>query len=147
MNRYTELRQRQQEEFDALPIGAAFSDKQFNEMMRNWGLDPETDLDKILRLPVAGSFIQKKDRKLLHDTVERHDAEMQAAIDADKTGEGFIYEMFLAELENHEYGYTGDTTDALMSLGFTAEEVVNDERLNRGITKAHITIMRKEDAQ
>ena len=139
-NRYTEMRQRQQEEFNALPLGFAFSDAQFNEMMRGWGLDPEKDLGKIYKLP-GGGFIQKKHQKLLHDTLDKHEAELQAAIDEDKTGEGFIYEMFLAELENHEYSYTGDTTEALMTLGYTAEEVVADERLNRGITMAHNAIM------
>ena len=35
-NRYTELRQRQRQEVNALPIGFAFSDRQFEEMMRGW---------------------------------------------------------------------------------------------------------------
>lgn len=140
MNRYTEMRQRQQEVFNALPLGYAFSDAQFDQMMRGWGLDPETDLDKIYKFP-GGGFVQKKHHKLLRDTLDSFDAERQAAIDADKTGEGFIFEMFLAELENHEYGYTGDATDALDALGLTAEEVVADERLNRGFTMAHNAIM------
>ena len=41
MNKYAELRNRQQEEFNALPLGFAFGDKQFEEMMKKWGLDPE----------------------------------------------------------------------------------------------------------
>lgn len=36
MNSYTELRNRQQEEFNAFPLGAAFSNAQFDEMMRKW---------------------------------------------------------------------------------------------------------------
>ena len=40
-NRYAELRQRQRQEVNALPIGFAFSDRQFEEMMRGWGLDRE----------------------------------------------------------------------------------------------------------
>lgn len=141
MNAYMEMKERQQAEFNALPLGFAFSDKQFREMMRGWGLDPEKDLKKICRLPVGGGFIQKKDQKLLCDTMDRHEAELKAAIEADKTGEGFIFDMFLAELENHEYSYTMDTTDALYALGLTAEEVVNDDRLNRGITMAHKAII------
>ncbi len=34
MNRYQVLRQRQQEEFNALPLGFAFSQQQFDEMRR-----------------------------------------------------------------------------------------------------------------
>lgn len=143
MNRYAELRERQQAEFNKLPLGFAFSDKQFGEMMQRWGLDPEKDLDKITRIPYGG-FIQKKDLDLFHETVERHGAEMKAAIEADETGEGFIYEMFLYELDNHEYGYTGDTEDTLDALGYTAEEVIGNPRLKRGIEKAATEIHRRD---
>ena len=43
MESYRELRDRQQKEFNELPLGFAFSDKQFDEMMGKWGLDPEKD--------------------------------------------------------------------------------------------------------
>ena len=140
MNKYMELKERQQQEVNALPLGFAFSEKQFNEMMVGWGLDPEKDLDKIVSIGYGG-FIQKKDRSLMHETFDRHKREMKEAIAADPTGEGFIFDMFLRELENHEYGYTGDMTDALEALGFTAQEVVDDPRHNRGISKAHQVIM------
>ena len=92
MNKYAELRQRQQQEVNALPIGFAFGNRQFEEMMRGWGLDPEKDLDKIYRLGRTGGYYKKTDAQLIHDTFSRHDAELQAAIAEDKTGEGFIYE-------------------------------------------------------
>lgn len=135
MNKYAELRQRQQEEFNALPLGFAFSQKQFDEMMRGWGLDPEKDTGKIYSIG-AGGYVQKKDADLLHQTRERHDAELAAAIEADKTGDGFIYEMFLYELDNHEYGYTGESEDTLDALCLTAQEVAADKRLLRGFEKA-----------
>ena len=47
-----------------------------------------------------------------------------------------IYEMFLDELDNHEYGYTRDTEDTLYALGYTADEVLGNPRLKRGIEKA-----------
>lgn len=143
MNEYAELRQRQQAEFDALPLGFAFSQKQFNEMMAGWGLDPEKDLDKILSIP-GGGYVQKKDAALLHQTAERHNAEMAAAIAGDTTGEGFIYQMFLYELDNHEYGYTRDTEDTLDALDYTAEEVLGNPRLKRGIEKAVTEICKRE---
>ena len=136
MNKYAELRQRQQQEVNALPIGFAFGNRQFEEMMRGWGLDPEKDLDKIYRLGRTGGYYKKTDAQLIHDTFSRHDAELQAAIAEDKTGEGFIYEMFLDELDNHEYGYTRDTEDTLYALGYTADEVLGNPRLKRGIEKA-----------
>ena len=142
-NRYAELRQRQRQEVNALPIGFAFSDRQFEEMMRSWGLDPEKDLDKIYRLGRTGGYYKKTDAQLIHDTFSRHDAELQAAIAEDKTGEGFIYEMFLCELDNHEYGYTMDTEETLDTLGYTADEVLADPRLKRGIEKAVTEICRR----
>ena len=136
MNKYAELRQRQQQEVNALPIGFAFGNRQFEEMMRGWGLDPEKDLDKIYRLGRTGGYYKKTDAQLIHDTFSRHDAELQAAIAEDKTGEGFIYELFLCELDNHEYGYTMDTEETLDTLGYTADAVRADPRLKRGIEKA-----------
>ena len=143
MNKYAELRQRQQQEVNALPIGFAFGNRQFEEMMRGWGLDPEKDLDKIYRLGRRGGYYKKTDAQLIHDTFSRHDAELQAGIAEDKTGEGFIYEMFLCELDNHEYGYTMDTEETLDTLGYTADEVLADPRLKRGIEKAVTEICRR----
>lgn len=79
---------------------------------------------------------------MIQDTFNRHEAELEAAIEEDKTGEGFIYEMFLYELENHEYGYTRDTEDTLAALGYTADEVLGTPRLKRGIEKA-VTVICK----
>lgn len=136
MNRYAEMRQRQQQEVNALPLGFAFGNKQFDEMMRGWGLDPDKDVDKIYKLGGTGGFYKKTDAQLIRDTFSRHNAELEEAIAEDTTGEGFIYEMFLYELDNHEYGYTRDTEDTLDALGYTADEVLGDPRLKRGIEKA-----------
>lgn len=140
MNKYAQMRKRQQEEFNALPLGFAFSNEQFEKMMIGWGLDPKKDIDKIFRIPGSG-FVQKKDRALLHDTLNRHDAEMQAAIKEDKTGDGFIYEMFLYELNNHEYGYTRDAEETLDALGYTFEQLETDRKLAHGFKKAQKRIM------
>lgn len=139
MNRYQELRSRQQNIFNDLPLGWAFGQKQFDEMMQKWGLDPDKDTDKIYGIG-GGGYIQKKDADKLHTTIDDLDAEMKAAIAADETGEGFIYEMFLYELENHEYGYTRDISDTLDALGFTLDEVKADQRLVKGLAMAMETI-------
>ena len=144
MNRYANMRRRHQEEISRLPLGFAFSDQQFCEVMRGWGLDPEKDTDKLYRLP-GGGFVRKKDHALLHETLDRQEAELQAAIGADETGEGFIYEMFLQELNDHEYGYTRDTEETLDALGYTAAEVLGDPRLKRGIRKAAAEICKGHD--
>ncbi len=134
MNSYTELRNKQQEEFNAFPLGAAFSNKQFDEMMRKWGLEP-TDTDKIYRLP-GGMFLRKSDSAAFDEMVERHAKEREAAIAGDKTGTGFIKDMFAAELANHEFGYTYELDETLDALGLTLDKVKADKRLRKGLNKA-----------
>lgn len=135
MNSYQELKARHQAEVNAFPFFFAFSNKQFDEGMRKLGLDT-SDTDKVYRLSGAGGFYRKSDSAALHEMFDRHEQERQEAIAADKTGDGYIYEMFDVELANHEYGYTGDPGDALAALGLTLEEVAQDPRLLYGFEKA-----------
>ena len=143
MNRYADLKQRQQAEFDAFPIQFAFSDQQFAEGMAALGLEP-TDTDKVYKAP-GGGFYRREDGPRLKEMMDRFDQELESAIAADETGDGFIYEMFLYELDNREYSYTVDTSDALDALGYTADEVLGDPRLKRGIEKAITEICERDD--
>ena len=61
---------------------------------------------------------------------------MTEAINADRTGNGFIFDMFNYELANHEYCITLDLTDALLSLGLTDAEIVKSKPLQTGLKKA-----------
>lgn len=142
MNKYAELRERQQQEFNSLPLGFAFNDRQFAETMQAWGLDPEKDQDKICSIGYGG-FVQKKDVDLLHTTMARHDAELSAAIAADLTGDGFICDMFISELDNHEYSYTLELSDTLEALGYTAEDINADKRLRHGLERACAAILKQ----
>lgn len=144
MNAYAELKERQQQEFNALPLGFAFNDKQFTEMMTKWSLDPDKDTDKIFSIGFGG-FVQKKDAAKLHEVIERHDLEMSNAIACDKTGEGFVADMFYEELCNHEYSYTGEFDETLDALGFTARQVVDTPNLKRGLEKAVNRLRGKAD--
>ena len=62
--------------------------------------------------------------------------EKQDAIAADLTGDGFIFDMFVYELANHEYCITYDLEDTLDALGLTAEQINADKRLTHGLNKA-----------
>jgi hypothetical protein len=132
---YEELKDKQQAEVNAFPLGFAFSDKQFKEMMAAWGLTKD-DTDKIYRLASTGGFYRKTDAPALREMFARHGKETEEAIAGDKTGGGYVYQMFACELANHEYGYTGDLTDTLDALDLTFERVVKDTRLRRGLNKA-----------
>lgn len=119
--KYWDLRSRQQAEFDALPIGAAFSDEQFTQMMREWGLEP-TDTDKIYSLGY-GAFYRREDAALIRETAERHANEMDAAM----LDDDFMIDAIEFELGNHEYIITYDPSDALDDLGLS----LDDERVRR----------------
>lgn len=138
MNRYADLKQRQQQEFDAFPMQFAFNDRQFAEGMAALGLKP-TDTDKVYRAP-GGGFYRKEDGPRLKEMMNRFDRELQSAIAGDKTGDGFIYEMFLHELNNHEYGYTGELCETLGALGYTPGDIQADPRLSHGLEKAQCKI-------
>ena len=140
-NQYKILTDRQQAEVDAFPLMFAFSQKQFDEGMIRWGLKP-TDTHLILRIG-AGGFVRKSDRDALHEMFNRHRAELQAAIDADPTGEGFVKDMFLYELDNHEFSYTWDLEPTLDALGLTLDEVVENTKLHRGLIEARKIIRRR----
>lgn len=143
MNEYQKMRNRQQMEFIALPLGFAFKQKQFDKMMQGWGLHLERDIEKICSIG-NGGYIQKKDVALLRQTSAQHSQELAAAIEADTTGNGFIFQMFYYELVNHEYGYTGEAEEALDALGYTLEQVQANQRLRRGFERACKKIMKEE---
>lgn len=143
MNQYRVLRDRQQAEVDAFPFMFAFSQKQFDEgMVSRLGLKP-TDTHLILSIG-GGGYIRKSDRDALHDMLNRHAAEMQAAVDADETGEGFVLDMFVYELDNHEYSYTYDLEPTLDALGLSLEQVVADRKLANGLYLAQRRIRGRE---
>lgn len=135
MNRYMELRERHQREVNEFPLGFAFNEEQFNEMMKAWGLKP-TDTDKIYKLSWGFGFVRKKDSKTMHEMFDRHLEEIARAIADDKDGTGFIYDMFSQELEDHEYGYTRDLEPTLDACGLTVREIQENKALMAGLSKA-----------
>ena len=134
MNAYRQLKERQQKEMNAFPLGACFNQKQFEEMMAKWGLTVN-DTDQICSLG-GGCYIRKSDKLKFLDMLARFEREKQEAISADLTGDGFIYDMFIYELANHEYCITYDLEDTLDALNLTIEKINADERLLHGLQKA-----------
>ena len=132
MNKYAEMKNRHQERINALPLMFAFSDKQFKEGMERWGLT-ENDTDKIYKLGTTGGFYQRKDSTLIFSAFEENENELSEAIKADPDGTGFIKDMFLYELANHEYCITYDLEPTLAALQLTEDDVLNDERLLNGL--------------
>ena len=134
MNAYRLLKDKQQKEMNAFPLGAAFSNAQFEQMMQKWGLAVR-DTDKIYSLG-GGCYIRKTDFTVFMDMIKRFEREKAEAIEKDSSGNGFIYDMFLYELAYHEYCVTYELDDTLYALGLTEEQVHSDKRLTHGLKKA-----------
>lgn len=132
MNPYLELKNRHQKEVNEFPLGFAFSDKQFAEMMEKWGLTPE-DTDKIYSIG-GGGFVRKADSEAMNEMFERHAKEREAAIKENK--DDYMYHMFDYELANHEYNYTGEVDDTLDALGITVEDLAENTVMYDALMRA-----------
>jgi len=136
MKTYKELSNRHEQEFGSLPIFYAFSNKQFLEGLESLGLK-DTDHALVVRIG-SGGYARITDSKMILSVAQRHIDEFQGAIEADVTGEGFIFQMFDSELSNHEYCYTFDITDTLRSCGLSAEDVKASPALSHGLKLAKL---------
>lgn len=134
MNAYLEMQIRQQEEMNAFPMFAAFNKEQFEEGMKKLDLNP-TNIKAIQSVGYS-MYARKKDMPAFREMCARHYKERANAIAADITGEGFIRDMFIVEMENHEYGYTLDLTDTLRALQLTIPEVNANPTLLHGLKLA-----------
>ena len=130
--RYYEFKKKQQDEFDKLPMKAAFGDKQFEEMMAEWGLTTsEEDLKKIKGL-APGCFCLKKDYQSFIDLVNQHIKEMDEFLsDDDNLEDALIY-----EFGNHECCLTWNFKEGIIALGYTEKEFLSDKRKKKLFVKA-----------
>lgn len=127
---YEQMKERQQKEFNSLPIMFAFNNEQFEEGMRKLGLEP-TDTDKIYKL-FAGGFYKREDSNKIIGQLKKADLETRKAMQ----DEEFAMGAFRYELANHEYCITMDPLDAVHAVGLSMEEVQNSELLSRALANA-----------
>ncbi len=134
MNKYEEVKARHQKMVNDFPLGFAFSNEQFKNMMEKWNLE-EKDTDKILSIG-AGGFIRKTDLELYKKMWDEIRKENKNLIEQDKTGEGYIKDMFVYELNNHEYSYTHNIFDTLEALNISEADIKNNFNLRNGLKLA-----------
>ena len=144
---YGELERNLQREFDKLPIEFAFTDAQFERGVKELGLDPSSkeDLGKLVRIP-GGGFCLVETAEKMSALFERFNDEVEKQIFIDRLNmTGFTKDMFISELDNHEYGYTGDVTEALDALGYDFDEdIATDDFLLEQLYRAEQEIMNRE---
>lgn len=98
---YKEYREKEQAEFNALPIFWAFGKEQFREAMEARGLT-ENDTDQVYALHSGGYYL-KKDAEVIAiymlGAQERHDRFVELM----NSDEEFAESAFYYEMQNHEY--------------------------------------------
>jgi len=115
METYQEMKTRQGKEIDSFE-GLFFA---FNKEQLEEGLLKVNATTKDIVSIGAGGFILRLEVKALKDMFTRHSAERKDRLKEEKK----LVEALVYELNNHEYSYTYDTTDALASLGLTSESI------------------------
>ena len=140
-NKYDEIKEKHQQIVNDFPFMFAFSNEQFKSGMEKFGLK-ETDTDKIISIG-GGGFIRKTDLNAYNEMWDKIRKEQNELIEADKTGDGYIKDMFVSELENHEYGYTYELDDTLDALELTYEKVMSTPNLKHGLELSRKEVLNK----
>ena len=129
---YSTFKESKQQSFNKLPMGAAFSDKQFEEMCAKWGLNPknEEDLKQIMSIG-SGCFCLKKDWHLFEEWTIQNDKEQEEMFNNDE----FLRQGFYYEFANHECQIGGDKEVAIFATGISTE-MRKTERVEKLIQEA-----------
>lgn len=145
MNAYEELRVKHQEEFNAFPIYFAFGQEQIDRKIEELKLskDPKKRAEQIVPIG-AGGFVLKDDFPAFAEMCKRHSRERIEAMAEGEKGGTYLYDMFRTELINHEYGYTGDTSDTLETLGLARKDLDERPVLREALEKAAADIRKEE---
>lgn len=130
-NQYLELKKRHQAEVDAFPMAFAFSNEQLIKALEKLNATKEECVSIY-----GGGIIKKTDQVKLREMFAHQAEEKNIAIENDKTGEGYIKDMFEYELANHEYNYTMDASDTLECLGLTVDQISKSQQLMKGFQLA-----------
>lgn len=131
-NRYIDMMERQQKEFNEFPMFFAFDRAQFQDGLKRLGLEDAKDVHSI----GCGGYVAQDKAIDYYAMLLRHRQELRQAIADDKDGTGFAYEMFRYELANHEYRITYCEDDAIEACGLTYEEVEKSPALKNALKTA-----------
>ena len=123
METYQELKLRHEKEVNALPLGFAFSNEQFEEMKAKLGVKENSEL---YRLGNTGGFYRKVDSELIHGTFKRHAEERKDAIfSSNGIHTDYAQSMFYYEMCNHEFAINWEGKAEVLAACDITEEQLN----------------------
>lgn len=140
MNSWEIFTEKYREKFKTIPIYYAFNDKQLQQIKEMLGITNDEEFENNVVSTYGGGLILKNNIPLLNTYFDEKEKELKKLIDEDKTGEGFVQDMFYTELVNHEYPYTQQLDDTLEALGLTLEEINTNAKLRHGLDLASLKI-------
>ena len=133
-NKYKIMKERHQKEVNELPYMFAFDNEQFKRGLEKLGLN-ENEMDKLIYLG-DNIYLKRTDLPKVEEVNKRHNEEIEREIKADTAGDKFIKDMFLYEMNNHEYGYTNEIEPILDVLHITDYDLRKNENLRNGLLLA-----------
>lgn len=139
-NSYKELIDKQMAETNSFPVKTANNNEQFEKIVNEWNLSFDENSDNYYGkqlIPLGlGMYIHKKDARAFNNMLNRHRKEHLKAIEEDTTGEGYIYDMFVYELQKHKYKYNSCVEEVLQTLNISVETLLQNSVMNRAFAKA-----------
>lgn len=133
-NKYKIMKERHQKEVNELPYMFAFDNEQFKRGLEKLGLN-ENEMDKLIYLG-DNIYLKRTDLPKVEEVNKRHKEEIEREIKADTAGDKFIKDMFLYEMNNHEYGYTNEIEPILDVLHITDYDLRKNENIRNGLLLA-----------
>ena len=119
------MKERHQAEVNAFPLGAAFSDKQFAEMMQKFGLpNDKSGYAQIVSLG-AGAFLRKADIPAWEEMMSRHQRELKEL----RKNRKELVEALRYQFANYECQFMREDERVCASVGLDWDEVQKDADL------------------
>lgn len=140
---YRELRERQQKEFNTLPLKFYYSNEQFEKGMYELGLKPK-EYDKIY-IVNENTFCKKEDVDKVVEFINRSTEELiEAFQDYD-----FVVDAFEYEFDDHSCYYTGKWTHGVNAiaeaLGVEPKDVYKNDVYLSALGDAVASIVEREE--
>ena len=118
MNKYKQIRKKQEQEINKFPIVYAFNEEQLNEALTKLNTTKEN-----LKQVYGGGLIRKQDIPRFKALIENQHKEIQDSL----KNENFLYEALVYELSNHEYYVTFDHTETLNVLDLEYDKMTKKQ--------------------
>ena len=127
MNQYLDWKDHQKNERKQFNYGFLWSydDKeQYTDMMYKWNLDPKADFNKITRINHF-TFLPNEQAEEYYQLLSKQKSVFYSHIQDDKSGLGFIKDMFLTTLWNSKYIYNHNLKKVILLCDIHVEALEN----------------------